>query len=184
MELASFGWQILGNGNILVWGAGPVDGVPDLLRSTCAELFGASAVIEFLYYFCTFHDLLNSKSKVVLWVDDQAAIKKVNRTQKPGAKCRRMSHDADIIGQITDRLERLHLQISLQWVKAHQDRTTPYHDLAMASRMNIDVDTLAERFWLLMANGSVLPLQQGLHNPLTAVTLSVNYIRIPAHYSH
>ena len=31
---ASFGWLILGNGNILVWGAGPVDGIPDLLSPT------------------------------------------------------------------------------------------------------------------------------------------------------
>ena len=33
-ELASFGWLILGNGNILVQGSGPVDGVPDLLSLT------------------------------------------------------------------------------------------------------------------------------------------------------
>ena len=33
-KLASFGWLILGNGNILVRGVGPVDGIPDLLSST------------------------------------------------------------------------------------------------------------------------------------------------------
>jgi hypothetical protein len=80
-----------------------------------------------------------------------------------------MSHNADIIGLITDRLER-HLKIRVQWVKAHQDHTTPYPDLDMLARMNTDVDTLAERFWLLMVDGIVLPLQQGLQSSVTAVT--------------
>jgi hypothetical protein len=56
-ELSSFRWQILGNGNVLVRGAGPVDGVPDLLSSTRAELFGASDVLEFLFHFRSFFNL-------------------------------------------------------------------------------------------------------------------------------
>jgi hypothetical protein len=182
--LSSFGWQLLGNGNVLVRGAGPVDGVPDLLSSTRAELFGVSAVLEFLFHFCLFSNLSASTSNVVLWVDNRAAITKVNRTRKAGAKRRRISHDADIICQITDRLDRFQLKIRLQWVKAHQDQTTPYHNLAMAGRMNVDVDRLAERFWQLMTDGTFLPIQQGLHNPLTAVSLLIDGIRIPSHYSH
>jgi hypothetical protein len=182
--IASFGWQLLGNGNILVRGAGPVDGVPDLLSSTHAELFGASAVLEFLYHFWTYSNIPDSKSRVVLWVDNQAAIKKVNRTQKTGAKQQCMGHDSDIIGQITDRLDRLTLRIRLQWVKSHQDRKTPYHNLDLPGRMNIDADSLAERFRLLMTDGIILPLQQGLNNPLSAVTLLIDGTCIPLHFSH
>jgi ribonuclease HI len=134
--LSSFGWQLLGNGNVLVRGAGPVDGVPDLLSSTRAELFGASAVLEFLFHFCSFFNLESSTSKVLLWIDNKAAIHKVNRTRKVGAKRRRLSHDADIISQITDRLDRLSLKIRLKWVKSHQDKSTPYSALPMPGRMN------------------------------------------------
>jgi hypothetical protein len=63
MEIASFGWQLLGNGNILVRGAGPVDGIPDLLSSTHAELFGVSAIFEFLFHFCKYSNLLSSTSR-------------------------------------------------------------------------------------------------------------------------
>jgi hypothetical protein len=128
-ELSSFGWQLLGNGNVLVRGAGPVDGVPDLLSSTRTELFGISAVLEFIHHFCSFSNLASSTSKVLLWVDNKAAIHKVYRTRKVGAKRRRLSHDADIICQITDRLNRLPLKIRLQWVKSHQDHSTPYSAL-------------------------------------------------------
>jgi hypothetical protein len=183
-ELASFGWQLLGNGNVLVRGAGPVDGAPELLSSTRAELFGISAVLEFLYQFCAFAKLSASTSKVILWVDNKAAITKANRTRKKGAKRRRLCHDADIICQITDRLNRLPLKIRLQWVKSHQDRKTPYSDLDMAGRMNVDADSLAESFRLRMTEDTFLPIRQGLENPLTAVTLLIDGVRISSHYSH
>jgi len=56
-EIASFGWLLIGKGNVLVCGAGPVDGVPSLLSSTHAELFGIAAEIEFLYQFCKFWEI-------------------------------------------------------------------------------------------------------------------------------
>ena len=183
-EIASFGWQLLGNGNVLVRGAGPVDGAPDLLSSTRAELFGISAVLEFIYHFGVFANLNASTSKVILWVDNKAAITKVNRTRKTGARRRRLCHDADIICQITDRLDRLPLKIRLQWVKSHQDRKTPYRDLDMAGRMNVDADSLAESFRCRMTEDTFRPIRQGLENPLTAVTLLIDGVRISSHYSH
>jgi hypothetical protein len=33
-EMASFGSVLIGNQNVLIWGAGPVDGVPMVLSST------------------------------------------------------------------------------------------------------------------------------------------------------
>jgi hypothetical protein len=128
--------------------------------------------------------LIPRAGRVILWIDNQAAIKKVNQTQKASAKRRHTSHDADIIGQIADRLDRLKLKIRLQWVKSHQDRKTPYHDLDLVGRMNIDADSLAEHFWLFVAVRIILPLQQGLNNPLLAVTPLIDGIQIPSHYSH
>ena len=92
-ELASFGWLILGNGNILVRGAGPVDGVPDLLSSTRAELFGIAAKIEFLYQFCRYSNIPVTKSQLVAFVDNRAAIKRVNHTRGKHSKRRRICHE-------------------------------------------------------------------------------------------
>jgi hypothetical protein len=48
-ETASFGWLLIGNKNVLVRGAGPVDGVPAVLSSTRAELFGIAAPNKLLF---------------------------------------------------------------------------------------------------------------------------------------
>lgn len=57
-ELVSFGWLLIAKGNVLVEGAGPVDGVPDLLSSTRSELFGIGAVVEFLRQFCKLSSMM------------------------------------------------------------------------------------------------------------------------------
>jgi hypothetical protein len=44
--MASFGWLLIGNQNVLVRGADLVDGVPAVLSSTRAELFGIAAPNE------------------------------------------------------------------------------------------------------------------------------------------
>jgi len=75
LRLASFGWLLLGNGNVLVRGSGPVDGIPDLLSSTRAELFGYGGIVEFLHHFCKFYNIDDLTSKVQTWIDNRAAIR-------------------------------------------------------------------------------------------------------------
>jgi hypothetical protein len=79
-ETASFGWLLIGNHNVLIRGAGPVDGVPSFLSSTRAELFGIAAPNLLLFHFMKFHQI-KSKSKCVKCVDNRAAISWVNQTQ-------------------------------------------------------------------------------------------------------
>jgi hypothetical protein len=79
-ETASFGWFLIGNQNVLIRGVGPVDGVPSVLSSTLAELFGIAALNLLLFHFMKFHQI-ESKSKCVKCVDNQAAISRVNQTQ-------------------------------------------------------------------------------------------------------
>jgi hypothetical protein len=43
-ELASFSWHLIGKGSILVEGAGPVDGIPNMLHLMQAELFSIAAI--------------------------------------------------------------------------------------------------------------------------------------------
>jgi hypothetical protein len=99
-ELASFGWQLIGKGNVLVKGAGPVDSVPDTLSSTWAELFGIAAIDELLHHFCKFYNI-KSTSRVIRCCDNKAAIARVNHTRRKHSKRQRICHDADIIAHIT-----------------------------------------------------------------------------------
>lgn len=69
MELASHGWHLIGNSNDLVEGAGPVDGITEFLIYTWAELFGVCAIVEFLHYFCEFHNI-ESTSWVIKCCDN------------------------------------------------------------------------------------------------------------------
>jgi hypothetical protein len=67
-ETASFRWVLLGNQTLLVRGAGPIDGVPSMMSSTRAELFGIASPNEFLYHFMKFHQI-ESTSKCLKCVD-------------------------------------------------------------------------------------------------------------------
>jgi hypothetical protein len=72
-ETASFGWVLLGNQTLLVQGSGPVDGVPSMMSSTRAELFGIASPNEFLHHFMKYHQI-ESTSKCLKCVDNKAAI--------------------------------------------------------------------------------------------------------------
>jgi hypothetical protein len=74
---ASFGWLLIRNQNVLVRGAGPVDGVPSVLSLTRAELFGIPAPNEFPFHFMKFHKI-ESASKVLKAVDNKVSIARVN----------------------------------------------------------------------------------------------------------
>jgi hypothetical protein len=97
-----------------------VDGVPEYLSSTIADLFGIAAPSKFLHYFMEFYKI-ESTSKVINCVDNQAGISRVNKTQWKGSKCRSYNDDIDIMTVILDELKNSTLRHWLQSVKAHQD---------------------------------------------------------------
>jgi hypothetical protein len=99
-ETASFGWLLIGNQNVLIHGAGPVDGVPSVLSSTRAELFGIAAPYLLLFHFMKFHQI-ESKSKCVKCIDNRAAISRVNQTSGRRKTC---SHQNDIVWTLFDLL--------------------------------------------------------------------------------
>jgi hypothetical protein len=84
-ETASFGWLPIGNQNVLIRGAGLVDVIPSVLSSTQAELFGVAAPNLLLFHFMKFHQI-ESKSKCVKCIDNQAAISWVNQTQHKNSR--------------------------------------------------------------------------------------------------
>jgi hypothetical protein len=142
-ETASFGWLLIGNQNVIVHGAGPVDGVPLVLSSTRAELFGIATPNLFLLHFMKFYQI-ESMSKCVKCVDNRASISRVNQTQHKHSRRRRYSDDVDIVTVIVDTMKESTLRHCLRWVKAHQDDKRPYEELDIWGRMNCDADKLAE----------------------------------------
>jgi hypothetical protein len=144
-EMASFGWVLIGNQNVLIWGAGPVDGVPMVLSSTRAELFGIAAMNEFLFHFMKFHKI-ESTSKCVKCVDNKAAISRVNWTQHKYSHHHQYSDDVDIINVVVDRMKESTLRFCLWWVKAHQDADKLYKELDLWGQMNCDADKMTEKF--------------------------------------
>ncbi len=97
-ETASFGWLLIGNQTVLIWGAGPVDGVPSVLSSTRAELFGIAAPNLLLFHFMKFHKI-ESTSKC-----------RVNQTQHKYSRRRRYSDDMDIVTVIIKTMKDSTLQ--------------------------------------------------------------------------
>ena len=79
LELASFGWLLLGNGNVIVCSAGPVDGITDAMSSTRAELVGFGSLIEFLYHFQKYNKIRQSQSRLMMWIDNKVALQWINR---------------------------------------------------------------------------------------------------------
>jgi hypothetical protein len=63
-EMASFGWLLIGNKNVLVCGSGPVDGIMDVLSSTWVELFRIGAPNEFLFHFMKYHNIKSTSKQV------------------------------------------------------------------------------------------------------------------------
>jgi hypothetical protein len=127
-ETASFGWLLIGHQNVLVHGAGPVDGISLVLSSTRAELFGIAAPNLLLSHFMKFYKI-ESKSKCLKCLDNRAAISRVNRTQHKTSRPRRYSDDVDIVTVIVDTMKESTLRHRLRWVKAHQDDKRPYEEL-------------------------------------------------------
>jgi hypothetical protein len=79
-ETSSFSWLLLGKKQKLVDEPGPIDGIPEFLSSTRAELFGIAAPNKFLHHFMKFHKI-KSNSKVIKCINNHAAISRVNKTQ-------------------------------------------------------------------------------------------------------
>ena len=151
-QTASFSWILIGMKQKLVEGAGPVDGVPQFLSSTRAELFGIAALNEFLHHFMEFHKIA-SMSKVIKCVKNRAAISRINKTQWKGSKWHQYSNDVDIMMVIVDRMKTSTLQHCLRWVKAHQDGKRPYGALDIWGQMNCDADQVATKFRGQIDNG-------------------------------
>ena len=182
-ETASFGWLLIGHQNVLVRGAGPVDGIPSVLSSTRAELFGIVAPNLLLSHFMKFYKI-ESKSKCLKCVDNQAAISRVNRMQHKTSRRRWYSDDVDIVTVIVDTMKESTLRHRLRWVKAHQDDKRPYEELNLWGRMNCDADKMAEKFWNLMDDGTVKPQKEGFFMDSMEVGISIDGATVTSHILH
>jgi hypothetical protein len=171
------------NQNVLVHGAGPVDGIPTVMSSTRTELFGIASPNEFLHYFMTFYNI-ESKSKCIKCVDNRAAISRVNKMQKKYSARTRYSNDVDILTVIVDRLKSSTLRHRIRWVRSHQDDKRPYNELDVWGRLNCDADRIADKFRQLIDNGTVKPVKEGFFIPSMEVGITIDGAKVTSHIQH
>jgi hypothetical protein len=59
-----------------------------------------------------------------------------------------LAPDWDVLNEIRHSLKSLHFRPTIQHIKGHQDRTTPYIALPLLAQLNVDADTAAGKFQL------------------------------------
>jgi hypothetical protein len=80
-ETVSISWVLIGNQNVLAHGAGPADGIPLVLCSTRAKLFGIAAWKELLHHFMIFHKIESTSMSKMCWQQSCHCMSKLNPTQ-------------------------------------------------------------------------------------------------------
>ncbi len=57
--------------------------------------------------------------------------------------------DWDVTHQIADTLRQTAILLTLKHVKGHQDDTTPYRDLSLEAKLNVDADEEAGEYQVM-----------------------------------
>jgi hypothetical protein len=141
--IGTFGWKIVGTNNqTLFAGAGPVDGPHEMGSSTRSELGGLAAPLFLVVALARFWGLKH-KCRYRWITDSKAAISKVTVVTRVSHQLRRAPDNSDYLMVIRSLRRELGKPIETIWVKGHQDGDTPYDELSVTAKHNVDVDALA-----------------------------------------
>ena len=172
-HLGTFGWIISTKANeVLVEGAGPVDGPYDTANSTRCELGGYAASLFFL---SLLHSLWGKQHKCTFrWVtDSKAAITNVTKATERKRPKQRQPSNADYLGIIKTATVAMRRSIYPVWVKGHQTNSGGQSN---DSKMNNRADHLAT--WYRMQRSLRQSVERTDHTPESRVSIVVNGIRV------
>jgi hypothetical protein len=150
-DQGSFGFVIAtSQGLRLVSGGGPAPATyPNSFRS---EAYGVLASIRWLYHAFRRFPPLTTTNKIRHYLDNRSVIKRVNSThQSQQWPNQQLLPEHDVISEIVHSLKSLPVAVELEWVKGHQDETTPYHLLNVPAQLNCDADKLANEYANVMS---------------------------------
>jgi hypothetical protein len=177
----TFGWMLTDvNGKQLVTGSGPVDDPVTQASSTCSELHGFAAPLEYIHQLSRYYSM-RPKGEYEWGCDSQCAITLTDVLLKFKQR-RRQPYNADIISNLTQRLgQNRSMIIKSTWVKAHQDEDKlPGQVLSDAALRNIDVDSIAND--CLLDTRQPQTQDNAAHVDAQAVSISIQETSITGQY--
>lgn len=141
----SYGWVIGNDNEVICQSKGIARGTP--MSSYRAEGYGKLSWLCFLCRYCEFFDI-DIKCSIDQYCVNDALIKKTNeKATKQTVASLALASDYDIVKQIAtvqDFARTISKEIGYgSHVKAHKDRTTPYHKLSRPEQLNLEADKLA-----------------------------------------
>lgn len=139
-----------------IQGAGPVDRDPSTMSAYRPEFQGILANITFLTLLAAAYPLpLNAAVTIVC--DNEAATIEPNKIVKdPNHLVDPLQTDYNLLMEIQGELQALPINISVQWIRGHQEDNAAVDTLDFLALLNIDCDTRAKAF-LREAAGSSAP---------------------------
>ena len=133
----TFGWVISDpEGNRLAKGLGRAFGHP--MSSYRAEAFGMSSIIT--YWTTNF-----PQQQLLLVCDNKALVDRIEELtvrQRPQFPNDTLEPDWDVLDYIVG-LKKRHSEITINWIKSHQDKDTPKERLPLMAQLNCEADELA-----------------------------------------
>ena len=129
----------------LATGNGPVHAAkPSSFR---AEAYGVLAATRFIKRLTEYTGSTLTQ-EITHFIDNQGVVQRLkdelSRPENPNAT---LQPDWDIINEAILTIKELsESKYQFKWVKAHQDRTSPYDALPLEAQMNCDADTLATSY--------------------------------------
>jgi hypothetical protein len=142
----TFGWKLTTNKHLALFkGSGPVDGPIELGSSTRSEIGGFTAPLLLVTVLARFWKLKHSCS--FRWLaDNQVAINRITLVTRPDYAPTKQPDNCDYLSLIRDLFKELRQPLQAQWIKSHQDFSSPYEKLSADTKLNIEVDKLATAF--------------------------------------
>jgi hypothetical protein len=185
--IATMGYVVTDSKEVIGRGSGPVDGDICTANSRRSELYGFAGLCELLLMMQTIIPECAACSKaevrVRIWMDSTSAIKQIRKILVGHKAPSKYPPDADIIGHIRWLSTQLRaFDISIDWVKAHQDDTIAHEKLLVNAKINILADELATSYRELMPKHRQKSRSQAVFFSASKVSLKVNGLRTTSQY--
>ena len=145
--LMSFGWIITNSkGATIAKGNGPTNGMPSSMRSEADGMLAATVFIGSLQ---SFTNQTFSSLSVTFIADNSALITRMKERLTynnvyPNAT---LAPEYDLTEQIHRNILDFKIKQSFVWVKGHQDETFEESELSLEATLNVEADSLAERYY-------------------------------------
>ena len=123
--------------NLFVSGCAPVEGHPDVLNSTRAEILGILACVTFLQWI-SLRENIRHKT-IVIYTDSEAAIACSTMGGLSSTKYA-LHTDIDVILELQAQLKSSVHNIILTHVEGHQDKSTSFDQLSPEAKLNVLMD--------------------------------------------